>query len=241
MKIELDKIYCADAYQAIKNIPDKSIDLIVTDPPYEIHAGGRGGAFGVEKRPYHLAVSKSEMLNCGVTNDMLSEMCRVMKKVNVYLWCNKTQLSQYLTFFEERGCLTDVLVWCKTNPTPMCNNKYLSDLEYCVFAKEPKVRINGTYETKHKYYVLPSNMADKKLFGHPTIKPLKIIENLIINSSDREGVILDPFMGSGTTALAAKKLERHYIGFEIDPKWTNVAQNRLAGIMADGQFSMFEI
>lgn len=68
-KYELNNIYNEDCYEAIKNIPDKSIDLIVTDPPYEFCAGGGGGAFGVKKRNYHNDVSKK--LNYGISNDLL--------------------------------------------------------------------------------------------------------------------------------------------------------------------------
>ena len=200
MQYELNKIYNEDCYKAIKNIPDKSIDLIVTDPPYEIVAGGGGGAFGVENRDYHNAVSKK--LNYGIDNSILDECVRVLKKINIYLWCNKTQLRQYLDYFDNLDCNIDLLVWCKANPIPTCNNKYLSDIEYCVYAAEKGLGLGGNYSTKHKYYVSNLNRKDKDLYEHPTIKPLKLIKNFIINSSKEGEVILDPFMGSGTTAVA---------------------------------------
>lgn len=70
-------------------------------------------------------------------------------------------------------------------------------------------------------------MEDKKLYKHPTIKPLNIIENLVINSSNENDVVLDCFMGSGTTGVACKKLNRKFIGIEIDEKYFEIAKNRI--------------
>ena len=159
-----------------------------------------------------------------------------MKAVNIYIWCNKAQLRQYLDYFDDRGCSIDLLTWHKTNPTPTCNNKYLSDTEYCIFARDKGVKLYGSYETKRKFYVTASNTDDKKLYGHPTVKPLDIIRNLIINSSKEEEVVMDPFMGSGTTAVACKLTGRHYIGFEIDPEYYRVACNRVNNAGGSGWF-----
>lgn len=121
----------------------------------------------------------------------------------------------------------DLLTWHKTNPTPTCNNTYLSDTEYCIFAREKGVKLYGTYHTKKKYYITPINKNDKKLYNHPTIKPLEIIQNLIINSSTEGDIVLDPFLGSGTTAVASKMLNRQYIGFEINKDYFEIAQKRI--------------
>ena len=125
------------------------------------------------------------------------------------------------------GCKTELLSWHKTNPVPTCNNKYLSDTEYLLFFREKGVKIFGSYETKKKYYVTPTNKSDKDKYEHPTIKPLEIIQNLILNSSQEGDVVLDPFLGSGTTAVAAVNTNRHYIGFELDEKYFDIACQRL--------------
>lgn len=264
---ELDKIYLGDAYELIKKIPDKSIDLIVTDPPYQFTAGGigkcelskralrnkvetysldteitkhnlsngyisGGGCFGTKNRDYHSQINDTDItmahtksvadnirfVSNGISNEILEEFCRIMKYIYIYIWCSKNQLRQLLDFFEDKGCYIDVLTWHKTNPIPTCNGTYLSDTEYCVLARESGTKIYGTYETKKKWWVSKCNVADKKLYSHPTIKPLEIIKNLIINSSKENDVVLDAFMGSGTTAVACKELNRHFIGFELNPK-----------------------
>lgn len=91
------------------------------------------------------------------------------------------------------------------------------------------MKVFGDFNTKRTFYVTPINQADKKKFGHPTIKPLEIVHNLVVNSSKEGEVVLDPFLGSGTTAVAAAKTNRHYIGFEIDEQYFDIACSRLDG------------
>lgn len=211
----------------MKKLPDDSVDLIVTDPPYEFAAHRGGGAFGSKKREYHNQLEDSDITN-GFDTKILDELMRVMKKVNIYIWCNKEQIKMYLDYFKDYNM--DLLVLCKTNPVPTCNNKYLSDIEYLLFFREKGVKVFGEYATKHKYYVMPTNKADKKKYNHPTVKPLEIIENLIINSSEENQIVLDPFMGSGTTGEASNKLNRNFIGIEIDKTYFNTAKERIERI-----------
>lgn len=203
--MQFNKIYLGDAYKLIKELPDKSIDLIYTDPPYEIVGGGSGGCFGTSKRDYHgeykrlgreehkreglriIANTKNlaKNLNCicaGFDYSLLEEFDRVMKRINIYIWCNKNQVSSLMKHYEDKGCNVDLLVWCKKNPIPTCNNKYLSDLEYCVFARDKNTPIGGTYETKSKYYISNCNKEDKDIYEHPTIKPIELVRNHIKNS-----------------------------------------------------------
>ena len=101
---------------------------------------------------------------------------------------------------------------------PACNNKFLSDTEYIIYARDPGVKLYGTYETKRKWYVSPYNKADKDRWHHPTIKPIDITVNMVLNSTPGGGdfIVLDPFMGSGTTAIACMRTGRRFVGFEID-------------------------
>lgn len=183
-----------DCLEVLRTIDDNSIDLVVTDPPYDIGKCGSGGCFGSEKRAYHNEL-RDAGLRDGIANDILEELVRVMKKINIYLFCNKNQFRQYINFFESRGCSTDILTWHKTNPVPTCNNKYLSDTEYVLYFREKGVPLYGTYATKHKYWVTPTNVADKKKYGHPTIKPLEIAKTLVENSSLGGGYYIGPIYG----------------------------------------------
>ena len=169
-----------DCREVLATIPDGSVDLVVMDPPYEFGSVTGGGAFGTSNREYH---GKLEPISHGLDLELLESIVSKMKAVNAYIFCNKTQLRMYLDHFEGRGCNVDVLTWHKTNPTPTCNNKYLSDTEYVVYARDPGVRLYGTYESKRKFWVTPVNREDRDRYGHPTVKPLDIVSTLVSNSS----------------------------------------------------------
>lgn len=260
MEIKPNNIYLGDCYELIKLMPDKCVDLVITDPPYEFVMGGKGhselggrkykskgeiyaldteltkknigtgyssggGCFGTKKRAYHSQLAPTDVsearkkyeeyvkehgkdeeaerlrvianavenrentsfISKGFDNSILDELCRIMKKINIYIWCNKNQLRQIIDYFDDKGCFIDLLTWNKTNPIPTCNNTYLSDIEYCVFAREQGVKVYGSVATKSKWFTTSCNVDDKKKYNHPTIKPLERIKQYVINSSQRGG------------------------------------------------------
>lgn len=250
-KYQPNNIYNVDCYKAIKELPDKSIDLVYIDIPYDLEGNGGGGCFGSKKRDYHKEYEKvSQNTNVsgvqkrttttinnikeiafGIDYNILEELCRIMKNINIYIWCSKKQIPFLLNYFLDKGCFWELFVWHKTNPIPTCNNKYLSDTEYCLIFREQGTSVNnGNYHTKSKYYISELNKKDKDLYDHPTIKPLEVVKNHIINSTQQNDLILDCFLGSGTTAVACKELGRRYIGFEIDENYFRIAKDRLNGI-----------
>lgn len=183
MTAPVNTVIQGDCREVLRNIPEGSVDLLVMDPPYEMGCTG-GGAFGPSNRSY---LGEIRPLTVGIDDDLLELIVSRLRAVNAYIWCNKSQLRQYLDWFGDRGCSADLLTWHKTNPTPACGNKYLSDTEYLLYFREPGVRLYGTYATKRKWYVSPYNKADKELWGHPTIKPLEIVRNIIGNSMPNGG------------------------------------------------------
>lgn len=228
------QLFHGDCMDFLKTIPDKSIDLVVTDPPYIV--GTRGGAIfgensinymqGQNHKPYFN--EEIEEMADGFSETILNELYRVMKKINCYFFCSQKQIPILVNYFvNKKGCNWNLLAWHKSNPIPACGNKYLSDSEYILFFREKGVKIYGSYDTKHTYYVSPANMADKEKYGHPTIKPLDIVKNLIINSSQENDTVLDPFMGSGTTGVACKELGRSFLGSEIKDEYFTLCQQRI--------------
>lgn len=236
-----NKIYLGDAYELIKQIPDKSVDLIMTDPPYQID--GLHGDSGILKgrKNSHNSQLRDNNLGDGVDLKILDEFVRVMKKINIYLWCNKEQIYDYLAYFvKKKKCNFEIIIWAKPNPAPFINGHYLKDKEYCLFFWEKGVKLGGDYHSLKTYYVKGTNTDDKDNYLHPTIKPIDIIENLIRNSCE-EGLVFDPFIGSGTTALACKHLNRKYIGFEINEKFYKIATDRLEGRNQRGQMNLLDL
>ena len=119
------------------------------------------------------------------------------------------------------------------------NNTYANDTEYCIMAREKGCKLYGNYDSKKKYWITSTNKQDKDTYNHPTIKPLNIIKTLITNSTKENDIVLDCFCGSGTTCVACKETGRRFIGMEIDPEYHKIAVDRLNGINANGQTSIF--
>ena len=191
MEIKPNNIYLGDAYELIKDIPDKSIDLIITDPPYEIEGISNNGKLrGIFAKDGRSATYEKELyeLSKGIDLSILDDYVRVMKKINIYVWCNKEQIYDYLTYFvKERKCNWEMLIWAKDNPPPFTCGHYLKDKEYCLYFWEKGVKVSPTWATGKTVYISKLNVNDKHQYKHPTIKPLDIIENLIKNSTGGGG------------------------------------------------------
>ena len=217
-------LYNMDCIVGLEHLQSSSIDLVVTDPPYEIETKG-AGLYKHEDKRY---IKDLEAMANGFSEKVLNELCRVMKKINIYFFCSQKQIIPLLDFFVKgKKCNYNILTWHKTNPVPACGNKYLTDTEFILFFREKGVKVNGSFDTKRTWYTTPLNTKDKKKYKHPTVKPVEIVKNLIINSSSEGEIVLDLFMGSGTTAVAANTLGRKFIGFEINKEYFTIAENRV--------------
>ena len=222
--MELNVVYNEDCLEGMKQIPNKSVDLVITDPPYLIDTVG-SGLYSQKDKQY---IKELNFMKDGFSKEILDEICRVMKKINLYIFCSQKQIIPLLDYFvREKKCNWNIITWHKTNPIPACGNKYLTDTEYVLFFREKGVKIYGDYQTKFTYYLTPLNQKDKIKYNHPTIKPLNIIQNFIINSSKEGEIVLDPFMGSGTTAIACMNTNRNYIGFELDKGYYDIILERI--------------
>lgn len=241
LKKFLNTITLGDSYSIIKEIPDNSIDLIIIDPPYLIENtnGGTKSRLAKSIRSMNTEI-KEKKLTSGINSSIFKELIRIQKNINIYIWCNGKQIPEYLDFFVNKNhCKFDILIWNKTNATPLYSNKYMNDKEYCLYFRKNGYCNPKSYNDAKTVWYLPINMSDKKKYKHPTIKPLKIIKTLVKNSSNEGDIVLDCFSGSGTTCVAAKELNRQYIGIEIDPEYHKISIDRLEGILANGQTSMF--
>lgn len=228
MSIELLQ---GDCLELMKNIPDGSIDLIVADPPYLISATNGGGTINnIKKLNKSLSDLKVVDITQGYDIEKFGEeFIRVMKDINIYFWCNKVQIPEYFNFYvNKHKCKFDILCWHKTNALPTYSNKYLTDTEYLLYFRKGSGKcFPQSYEDAKTFYVAPINHKDKKEFGHPTIKPLDITEKIIRNSTKEGQLVLDPFLGSGTSGVACINTNRNFIGIELDNQYFEIAKSRI--------------
>jgi DNA modification methylase len=238
-------IYLGDCNELIRQLPDKSIDCIYTDIPYLYQMGGGGSsdvALRIRKNADRLEQAN---IDKGIDYNIFYEFARVMKKINCYIWCSKMQILDILNWWtdyanrHEIKVFYEVLVWCKTNPTPATNNTWLPDVEYCLYFRESGIKLNDGYEHKHKYFVSGLNVLDKNDYEHPTIKPLEFVKHHILHTTNPGDLILDPYLGSGTTAVACKETGRSYNGFEINEEYFKIASDRLSGWNQKGEMNLF--
>lgn len=229
--IELDRIYNEDCMEGIERIPDGMVDLIVTDPPYVVSKSTGGSVNTIKKLDRSLQALDKARLRDGYNIGLFAQRhVRRLQggRINAYFWCNKVQIPDYFrAYVDGLGCKFEIIAWHKQNALPTYYNKYLSDTEYCLYFHTGGFTHPASYEDAKTYEVGFINHADKRAYGHPTIKPLPIIQRVIRNSSQMGGVVLDPFIGSGTTAVAALAEGRHYIGFEIDNDYYETAVRRI--------------
>lgn len=228
--MELDKIYCEDCFDGLQRIPSGIVDLIYTDPPYVVSKSSGGTVNNLKKLNVSLAQLDGAQLREGYEIERFAEEVKRLQgdRICIYLWCNKAQIPEYFrTYVERLKCRFDVLCWHKRNALPTYANKYLSDTEYCLYFHRGGRTHPANYTDAQTFDVGLINHADKKRYNHPTIKPLDIVRRHIRNSSAPDAVVLDPFLGSGTTAVACIKEHRHYIGFERNIEFFSVAARRI--------------
>ena len=239
------KLYKGDCLVNLENIKDNSIDLIVTDPPYLIDTvGGQGSVNSILKLDKSLNdLKKNQDITNGYDIETFADIVDRIQggNINAYFWCNKAQIPDYIRVYVDKlKCKFDILCWHKVNALPTYSNKYLSDTEYCLFFHKGKGHtFPQTYEDAKTYWLENINHNDKKLYGHPTIKPLHMIEQLVRNSSKEGDTVLDTFMGSGTTGVACVNTNRNFIGMELNDEYYNIATDRINEAQNKGKNKLF--
>lgn len=222
-------LYNGDIYEHIHKIPDSSIDLIITDPPYILSGQGGGFAQEVGGTNYNKLIKKQATLGSGFDFSLLKEFERIQPTTNIYIFCNQKLLNKLISYYESKpNIITEILIYHKSNARPQPKNRYKFDIEFCLY-----IHARGTYLDTSKsgfnghIYAGQIMCSQIKYTSHPTEKPLQLIESLLLNSSQKGQTILDPFTGSGTTPHACKIHKRNFIGYEIDKEYFTLAQERI--------------
>lgn len=223
-------LYCADCLEFMKTIPDKSVDLVLTDPPY-----GIGFCSSWTNRKERLQNDKlSEWQN--MLEPMFKEFKRTLTDIGCCCCCcggGKTPVTAIFTMEAIKHLkLIQTLVWKKFiglgwRYRPSYENIVIlskDDKDYAFYDTTKKCSnvIEGINQEIPRYKEKSGGYDD-----HPTKKPVNLMKHLIKIHSKKGDIVLDPFMGSGTTGVACKELGRNFIGIEISPKYFEIAERRI--------------
>lgn len=219
---------CGDCLELIKDIPDNSIDLVVTDPPYKVTSRGCTGNMGGYWKSDIAKSGKIFKYNNIIPKDYMKELYRILKdKTILYIMCNNVNLFEMLKEGQEAGFnFVKALIWQKGNK--ICGRYYMGCYEYILLFRKGGDRPINNCGTADILNIPIKKLKDENGKNlHDTEKPVELMKILIENSSNENETVLDPFMGIGTTGVACKELRRNFIGYEIDEKYFNIAKERI--------------
>ena len=205
-----------DCLELMRDIPDGSVDLVLTDPPYGI-------AFKSNFRKNKFNKIENDS---AVNAEFLDECKRVLKDTGA-IYCF-TRWDVYPSWFEQiskRFKVKNCIVWFKRGGGLGDLKKgYIYNHEFIIYCAEKNHRLNG----KRRNDVFEFAKDAPSTYVHPTQKPISLLKEIIERSSNEGGVVLDCFMGSGTTGVACVNTNRNFIGFELDENYFNIAEKRIA-------------
>ena len=217
----LNKIICGDCLEIMKQMPDKCVDLMLTDPPYLI-----GYATNHRKDKDHVfcnAIMNDN--NPELVSAVIRESSRLLKDDSAAYWfCSWDKSDWFKKELERHLKVKNMIVWVKNNWTAGdLEAQFGKQYELIFLANKGRCKINGKRLSDVWDF---RRVVGEKQF-HQNQKPTNLIRRCIEKHSDLGGVILDPFLGSGTTAIAAVQLGRNFIGIEISPEYCRIAEERL--------------
>lgn len=220
------RLECGDCLEIIKNIPDNSVDLVVTDPPYRTISGGNKSTkwkSGYAKSVLYKNDGKIFNHNDIDFFDWIPEIYRVLKDgTHFYCMCNLINLAKVMEACRKTGfALHNLLIWEKN--TANANRWYMKNCEFTLFFRKgfAKTINNPSSKMVHQFKNIVGNKT------HPTEKPVELMEYYILNSSNENDVVLDPFMGTGSAGVACVKNNRSFIGIEIEEGYFKIAKERI--------------
>ena len=213
-----------DCLERMKEIESGSVDMVLADPPYKMTKRGKSC------RPNWMPDGMGDNVFIGKVPDLtkwLPECFRVMRDGHIYIFTNTVSLQATLNSATAAGFkLHNILVMIKD--TGMPNRWYYKQTELVLFLRKGKAIPIADHTSRDNFTCTMPKKSNGKL--HITQKPLDVIKKMITNSSQESMVVLDPFMGSGTTGVAAKNLNRKFIGIEFDQEYFKIAQERISAV-----------
>ena len=236
-------VYKTECVAGMTLLPENCIDLVFADPPYFLSNGGitcqAGRMVSVDKGKWDKSPGVKAMHEWN--REWLAACQKCLTKDGT-IWVSGTNHVIYSVGFamQELGFkILNHVTWVKPNPPPNLSCRYFthaseeiiwaakSDKSRHVFNYEDMKADNSGKQMKSVWEIYPPANGEKKYGKHPTQKPLALLDRIIRSSSNEGDVVMDPFLGSGTTAIAALRLGRRFIGFEVEDDYIALAKKRL--------------
>ena len=244
-------LYKGDSLKLLEEFPELSVDMVFADPPYFLSNGGitcqAGRMVSVNKGDW----DKSPGIE-GIHefNTQWLAKCQRLLTQDGTIWVSGTThviFSVGLAMQQLGFKILNDITWFKTNAPPNLSCRYFThSTEHVIWAAKNRKskhkfayalmkEINGGKQMRDVWTITAAGKAEKHHGKHPTQKPLALLERIILASTDEGDLTLDPFAGSGTTALAALRLRRRSIGIELDHEYLALAKSRLKAASAEGR------
>lgn len=224
-------LLCKDSREVIKNIPDNFVDLILTDPPYNLAKHSTGNIPLLGRSAINNDLAEWDKIDFN-PEDWADEFIRVLKpNGNLFIFTSYNQIGKWYDALDHRFDSTNFMVWHKTNPAPkIFKAGFLNSCEMIFTCWNKKHTWNFISQAEmHNFLESPICMRPERLSNpkHPAQKPVSILKKIITIASNTDDIVFDPFMGVGSTGVAALELNRKFIGIEIDPEYFNAAKTRV--------------
>lgn len=223
-----------DSHKLIKTLPDKSVDLILTDPPYNLS----GYSTGNIEMSWHKTINNDLAewdMNSFEPKEWIDEFKRILKpNGNVFAFTSYNLMGKWHQVFDPEFDTFQYMVWHKTNPAPKIRRAgFLNSCELIICCWNKGHTWNfSSQKDMHNFIETPICMGNERLKEplHPTQKPVKVLERIIRIATNIGDTVFDPFMGVGSTGVAALNLERQFTGFELEQTYFDAAVKRLDNI-----------
>lgn len=225
----------ADSRDVIKRIPDNSIDFILTDPPYNLGQHSTGNIPLPGRSAMNNDVAEWDMIDFN-PEEWADEFIRILKPTgNLFIFTSYNQLGRWYNCLDHKFDTSNFMIWHKTNPAPkIFKAGFLNSCEMIFTCWNKKHTWNFISQAEmHNFIESPICMRPERLSNpkHPAQKPVSILKKMIEIASNKDDIIFDPFMGVGSTGVAALELDRRFIGVELDKSYFDAAKQRVNDIL----------
>jgi site-specific DNA-methyltransferase (adenine-specific) len=228
------KLILGDCLEVMKDIPDNSVDCIITSPPYNKHSANRkcGKTDSWQRANIDYGDFKDDLPEEEYQKqqkNLMREMVRVLKPNGSIFYNHKVRIvkhraiipTEWLSEFNIR----QVLIWDRTSTPQLAPIRWFPITEYIYWITKGQVQPKFYKRSKHQHEII--RITPKPMKEHPAPFPEELVETLMLNTTDENDIVLDPYMGSGTTGVACKNLNRNFIGIEISEEYLKIAEERI--------------